>query len=305
MAHWLSLLIPFFLAADSLVPGDHERQLKIDDLDRRYFVHVPPNLDPHQPVPVVLVFHGAGMNGRMMPGFCGMNDKADAAGFVAVYPNGTGVAELLLVFNAAGTPEKPYGSRADDVKFVDALLDDLGTVLKIDSNRVYASGFSNGAMLCYRLAAELPDRIAAIAPVSGTQALKDLRPPRPVPILHLHGTRDLLVPWDGPVAGQSPKMPFLSVPETLKIWIPANHCATEPVMTAVPDQADDGTRVMRRTYTPSADGAEIVVYAIEGGGHTWPGSPHPQLEFLGKTTLDISANDLIWDFFVRHPRRAP
>lgn len=169
MAHLLSLLIPLFLAANPLGPGDHERKLKVDDLDRRYFVHVPPNLDPQQSVPVVLIFHGAGMNGRMMPGFCGMNDKADAADFVAVYPNGTGVAELLLVFNAAGTPEKPYGSRADDVKFVGALLDDLGTVLRIDSDRVYATGFSNGAMLCYRLAAEIPDRIAAIAPVSGTQ----------------------------------------------------------------------------------------------------------------------------------------
>jgi polyhydroxybutyrate depolymerase len=126
-----------------------------------------------------------------------------------------------------------------------------------------------------------------------------------MPILHLHGTRDLLVPWDGPVPGQSLKMPFLSVPETLKIWIAANHCTAEPVVTDVPDKADDGTQVVRRTYLPSAEGAEIVVYAIEGGGHTWPGSPNPQLEFLGKTTLDISANDVIWDFFVRHPRRAP
>lgn len=299
------LLACLLLAAAPLGPGDHERRLKVDDLNRSYLVHVPPRLDLQQPVPVVLVFHGAGMNARLMTRFSGLNDKADTAGFVAVYPNGTGVVDLLLVFNAAGTREKPFGSRADDVKFVGALLDDLATALNVDPDRVYATGFSNGGMLCYRLAAELPDRIAAIAPVAGTQALRELKPSRPVPILHLHGTRDLLVPWEGPVTKQSLTMPFLSVPQTFKTWIPANRCSAAPAVTELPDTADDGTRVIRHNYLPAEDGAEIVVYAIEDGGHTWPGSPNPQLEFLGKTTLDISANDLIWDFFVRHPRRAP
>lgn len=293
-------LLALALLAAPLAPGDHERRLQVDDLKRSYLVHVPPDLDLNQPVPVVLIYHGAGMNARMMPRFTGLNPKADAAGFVAVYPNGTGLGELLLVFNAAGTPEKPFGSRADDVKFTRLLLDDLATVLKVDPARVYATGFSNGGMLCYRLAAELPDRIAAIAPVSGAQALQEFKPTRPIPIIHLHGGADLVVPWDGQPTKHSLGVPFLSVPETLKLWIPANRCAPEPVVTELPDKTDDGTRVVRQAYEPAENGAAIVVYRIENGGHTWPGSHLPQFDFLGKTTLDISANDLIWEFFSRH-----
>lgn len=300
----LTLCLAAALTANPLPSGDHERHLGVDDRVRTYFVHVPPQLDLSRPIPVVLVFHGAGMNGRMMAHFTGLNDKANAAGFVAVYPNGTGAGELLLVFNAAGTREKPFGSRADDVKFVGSLLDDLATVLPVDPDRVFATGFSNGGMLCYRLAAELPERIAAIAPVAGTQAIRELVPRLPVPILHLHGTQDLIVPWDGPKPGGRRSFPFLSLDDTLAIWRPVNRCVSEAVQTDVPDAVADETRVIRRQYLPESGGAAIDVYVIEGGGHNWPGSTRAEFAFLGKSTGDIAANDLIWDFFVQHPRSA-
>ena len=120
------------------------------------------------------------MNGAMMTQFCGMNKKADEAGFVAVYPNGTGAANMFLTWNAGGFVGKASDKKPDDVKFIASLLDDLATVVKVDPKRVYATGMSNGGMMCYRLAAELSDRIAAIAPVSGTIAIDKCNPRRPV-----------------------------------------------------------------------------------------------------------------------------
>jgi polyhydroxybutyrate depolymerase len=110
------------------------------------------------------------MNASMMQRFSGMNGKADEAGFIAVYPNGTG-AGPFLTFNSGGVEWELVKKQPNDVTFVSQLLDDLATVVSVDPKRIYATGMSNGGMMCYRLAAELSDRIAAIAPVAGTMAV--------------------------------------------------------------------------------------------------------------------------------------
>jgi len=286
--------------AGPLAPGDHTRTLQVDGRERSYLVHVPPKHDPKRPAPVVLVFHGAATNGRMMVHFCGMNKKADEAGFVAVYPNGTGAAGLLLIWNAGGFHGPKADQRPSDVAFVSALLDDLATGVNVDRKRVFATGMSNGGMMCYRLAAELSDRIAAIAPVGGTMAIQDYQPGRPVPVIHFHGTADGIVPFAGPSDGAPKLLTFKSVAETIRRCAAANGCPETPVVEDFPDKADDGTRVRKKTYGPGRDGAEVVLVEIEGGGHTWPGQ-EPPVRFIGKSTKDISANDLIWEFFQKHP----
>ena len=160
----------------------------------RYSVHIPPSYDSGRPTPVVLVFHSAMMNGDLMARLCGLSEKADRSGFVVVYANGTGSTPLFLYWDAGGV----RGRVSDDVGYVAKLLDDLATVVNVDPKRVFATGMSNGAMMCYRLAAELSDRIAAIAAVAGTMAIEDCRPRRPVPVLHFHGTKDGLVLFGGP-----------------------------------------------------------------------------------------------------------
>lgn len=170
----------------------------------------------------------------------------------------------------------------------------------MDGKRIYATGMSNGGMMCYRLAAELSDRIAAIAPVAGTMAIENYKPKRPVPVMHFHGAADKIVPFAGP-SGRTPKfLGFKSVEETVKICAKANGCPEEPDVTKLPDTADDGTKVKRKTYRPDKEGADVILFVIEGGGHTWPGQ-EPPVGFIGKSTKDISANDLIWEFFQRHP----
>ena len=274
----------------------------LGETTRSYLVHVPPKYDPKKPTPVVLVLHGAGMNGRMMAWFCGFSKKADEAGFIAVYPNGTGLADLLLTWNAGGFQGWAAERQPDDVAFIAKLLDDLATVVTVDPKRVYVTGMSNGGMMCYRLAAELSDRIAAIAPVAGTMAIDNYNPKRPVPVMHFHGTADKLVPFGGP-GSRTPKfLGFKSVEDTIKICAKANGCPEEPKVVKLPDKAGDGTSVTKKTYGPGKDGAEVVLFVIEGGGHTWPGQ-QPPVGFIGKSTKNISANDLIWEFFQKHPMK--
>ena len=179
----------------ALGPGDHTRTLMMGEQKRTYLVHVPKGYDPKKPTPVVLALHGAAMNGPMMVWFSGLNKKSDEAGFIVVYPSGTGTGPFLT-WNAGGFKGKMAEGKADDVAFIGKLLDDLGTVVKVDEKRVYACGMSNGGMMCYRLAAELSDRIAAIAPVAGTIAIEESKPKRPVPVIHFHGTKDTLVPFE-------------------------------------------------------------------------------------------------------------
>jgi len=282
-----------------LTPGDHTRTLQVDGQARDYLVHVPPTYEPAKPTPVVLIFHGAGMNAGMMQRFSGMSGKADEAGFLAVYPNGTG-AGPFLTFNSGGVEWQVIKKQPNDVAFVSQLLDDLATVTSVDSKRVYATGLSNGGMMCYRLAAALSDRIAAIAPVAGTMAVNDAQPTRPVPVLHFHGTEDRLVPYGGPDARVPKFLTFKSVDETVATWVKLNGCQPEPVVEELPDTADDGTKATRKTYR-GGNGAEVVLVTIAGGGHTWPGRGAPFL-LIGRSTRDISANDMIWEFFSRHPR---
>jgi polyhydroxybutyrate depolymerase len=226
--------------------------------------------------------------------FTAMNEKADREGFIAVYPDGTG-AGTFLTWNAGGRGKR-YDERVNDVRFISAIIDDLGACASIDSKRVYATGISNGGMMCYRLAAELSDRIAAIAPVAGTLTLRELNPARRVPIMHFHGTQDTFVPWGGP-ANQTPSfITFRSVEDTMKVWAGLNNCESPPVIENLPDTSDDGMTVRKWDYPTRPDGASVVLYEIIGGGHTWPGIESP-VGFIGNSTKDISANDLMWEFF--------
>lgn len=292
--------------ANPLKPGSTQfRKLDVAGLSRSYLVHVPPSYDPSRPTPIVLAFHGAWMNAPIMALFSGLDRKADAAGFIVVYPNGTGVSDTFRFFNAWSVPGSGGQGPPDDVAFTAAMLDDLATVANVDPKRTFATGMSNGGMMCHRLAAELTDRLAAIAPVAGTLAIPgDPRPTRPVPVLHFHGDADRLVPFAGPSRRGGRVLNFRSVDQTIATWVRLNNCANDPVVTTLPHRSpDDGTTVVQAVYAPvNAGGAEVILVTIRGGGHTWPGRPVP-IRYLGPTTLDISANDLIWDFFLRHPMK--
>jgi polyhydroxybutyrate depolymerase len=293
-------------AAGRLAPGDHRRTLRIDGRPRSYIVHVPRRRAadaPDAPLPVVLALHGAAMNGWLMQWFTGLDQTADRAGFLVVYPDGTGTGPFR-VWNAGAFPGNLWRKRPDDVGFLMAVLDDVARVAPVDPTRVHACGFSNGGMMCYRLAAERADRIASIAPVAGTIALARPAPARPVPVIHLHGTRDRFVPYTraGRGIGKRWTDKLRDVPESVADWVRLAGCDAPSVTDVLADGARDGLRVTRSVYGGCRDGAEVVLVTIDGGGHTWPGR-RPPVWFIGRSTVAVSANDLLWEFFGRHPLR--
>jgi polyhydroxybutyrate depolymerase len=298
----LAIMTLAILQPNSLGPGDHNRSLMMADLKRTYLVHIPKSYDGSKPYPVVLAYHGGGSNAEQMVRFCGLNDKADKASFIVVYPNGTGRLEKLLTWNGGNCCGYAMQKQIDDVAFTKALLDDLAKVVKIDPKRVYATGMSNGAIMAYRLASDLSDRIAAIAPVAGPMGTESCKPKRPVPVIHFHGTDDQFAPFKGGKGEKSLSgTDFFSVDHSIKAWLKANGCNEKeaPTIVELPDKAKDGTTIAIKTYAPGKDGAEVVLIVIEGGGHTWPGQ-EPMLKTLGKSTKNLSANDRLWEFFQKH-----
>lgn len=281
-------------------PGNHTRTVITGKQKRTYLVHVPKSYDPKKPAPVVLALHGAAMNGPMMVWFSGLTKKADEAGFIVVYPSGTGTGPFL-VWNAGGFTGKLAEGKADDVVFIGKLLDDIATAVKIDEKRVYACGMSNGGMMCYRLAAELSDRIAAIAPVAGTIAIDESKPKRPVPVIHFHGSKDNIVPFEMAKGKKPAFINFKGVEESIQTWVKLDGCGEKPKFEVISNDGND-LKVTRKTYGGGNDGAEVVLIVIEEGGHTWPGQ-EPPVGFIGKSTKDLSANDLMWEFFQKHPMK--
>jgi polyhydroxybutyrate depolymerase len=235
-----------------------------------------------------------------MIGFSGLADKAEQAGFVAVFPSGTGRVDQSLSWNAGQCCGPAHREGVDDVAFVNALLDDLMTVCPVDERRVFATGMSNGAMLAYLLASELADRIAAIAPVAGPMGTADCRPSRPVSVCHFHGLQDQYAPFDGGIGPRSlTKVRHFSVEHSLDCWVRANGCDPVPQTETLPQVADDGTQVSRKVWSGGRDGSEVVLYAIAGCGHVWPGRTSI-FTFLGRSTANIDATEVMWDFFLRH-----
>ncbi len=289
------------ISSELLEPGEYSRTLQIGDLQRNYLLHVPPAYDRAKPTPVLLVFHGGGSNAQVMVDFCGLNRKADEANFLGVYPNGTGRLATVLTFNGGNCCGYAKNRNIDDVEFTRQILDDLGRMVNVDPKRVFATGMSNGALMSYRLANELSDRIAAIAPVGGPMGTKSCAPQHPVSVIHFHGTEDEYAPYKGGRGNGISATDFYSAEHSVQAWAGANECDAEPTVTHFQDEAHDGTTVTRTLYGAGKEGAEVVLYTIAGAGHTWPGQDS-RFRILGKSTKNISANDLLWEFFLKHPK---
>jgi polyhydroxybutyrate depolymerase len=312
---FIVLIKPFRSSAESvidvsgnLISGDFTRSVTVGDLKRRYRVHMPEKYDATKPTPVVVVFHGGGGNPESMVRLTGMNTKSEQAGFIVVYPFGTGrLEDHMLTFNGGECCGYAMQNKIDDVAFTRALLDDLAAVTNLDASRVFATGLSNGGIMSHYVASELSDRIAAIAPVGGPLMMDAPNAKRPVPVMHFHGTGDEFAPFKGGYGkgsfGRSKGVTdFKSVDHTIQSWVKANGCKAEPEVVALPDKVDDGMKSTRKKWSGGKDGSEVVLIEIENGGHTWPGLK-PTVAMLGPSTLDISANDLMWEFFQKHPMK--
>jgi polyhydroxybutyrate depolymerase len=270
------------------------------DEKRGYWIYLPDRYQGSNLLPVVLVLHGEGMDGESMIRLCNLNEKADQAGFLVVYPNGTGQKDKKLTWNAGRCCGSAQLKKREDVAFIKNVLNDVEEHYPVDRSRVYATGISNGAMMAYRLAAEIPYRIAAVAAVGGSLEVGSSSIKWPVPVLHFHGTHDESVHFDDGHGPQSQtRISITSAMDTIRTWVWVNRANKEPETTEMPDQVDDGTKVVRYIYRAPKTRADVILYKIQGGGHTWPGRPSGEIS-LGPSTQQISANDLIWEFFKKY-----
>jgi polyhydroxybutyrate depolymerase len=281
-----------------------QHTLTIGPSVRSFLVHVPKKLATSSP-PLVVALHGGGTNGKTMERFSGLSEASERYGFVVVYPNGSGRLKRFLTWNAGSCCSYAEKHNIDDVDFLRQLIQYMIKQYHTDPCRVYVTGISNGAMMTYRLAAEIPDLIAAIAPVAGTLTVDSRIIQAPMPIIHFHGTDDRYVPYAGGRGSRSiTRNSYMPVEETIKVWVHVNQAIAVPGVEELPALHNDGTRVLRYTYKTGGDSQNIVLYKIIGGGHTWPGQPHARL-LLGRTTIEISANDLMWEFFRFHVKGFP
>lgn len=272
-------------------------------LERTYRIYVPPSHNITKPMPLVIVLHGGGGNGERMERLSlgGFNTLSDKEGFIAVYPDGI---EKHWNDGREKVRYRAHREKIDDVGFLSALIDELVKQQNVDDKRVYITGFSNGAMLSNRLACELTGKIKAIVPVAGNMPY-DLTPhcspSKPISVLMISGTKDLMMPWEGGEARFN-RLEFgrvQSVAETIKFWVAHNRCMPQPVITWEPDKVpQDDTRVRKEAYGGCRNGTEVILYAIDGGGHTWPGgSQYLPERVIGRTSKDINANEVVWNFF--------
>jgi polyhydroxybutyrate depolymerase len=243
--------------------------------------------------PLLIALHGYAMTAAEMAVMTGWSALAEQDGAVVVYPLGLGQPTSWNAGSCCGS-----SAARDDLAFIDRLLDELEAVACVDRARVYVAGFSNGGMLAERLACERSDRIAAVASVAGSLAipLADCNPSEPVPVLHIHGTADPLVPYLGgrgspllTLLGSTPPT-FPRVDTQLERFASLNGCS------AAVETALESRDALCERRTDCADDARVELCTVLGGGHAWPAGVPPLLARGGAAAQTLPTSDVVWEF---------
>lgn len=295
----MKILICLALLAGAALPALAQVQSLVHKEEkRRYLVYTPAAYagQPGKAFPVVFNFHGSGMSMAEQMLYTRMNAAADRHGFIVVYPLGV-KQDWNVGFGMS------YRDGSDDIGFTQALLARLKQDFRVDDRRVYATGLSRGGFFALRIAAELPEQFAAVASVGAPMpepVLEHLKQsgaaPGKIGVLLVHGSADRVVAYDGKPGG------YLSAPETYRYWLGRNGIAPDSKPARVVDtDRGDGTEVH---WQEQGNGAQsVALLTVKEGGHTWPGADPFNVGLpIGKTTRDIDANEVMWEFFSRHRR---
>lgn len=269
--------------------GDTNYTLELQGQKREVTVHVPPDYDGKNPLPMVVMLHGFMQDKDDIASMSEFKEKADKEGFIAVFPNATGwVGDHLRWWNVG----KNQLYRSDDVDFMRQLTEVIPAKLSVDRDRIYLVGFSNGAMMAQEAAAKLNDRIAAVASVSGGMLRKQDKPTGDMNALLIHGSMDDVIPASGGVL-----MSLLGAPRVLsslkafEVWADANGLKPTLKKTA-------GEPIQTYSAVDTESGREVTFYNLKDGNHDWPGGP-------GSTTAaaKFKATDAVWSFLNRHSKK--
>jgi polyhydroxybutyrate depolymerase len=273
-------------------------------LTRTYWLHVPAGLAKTKPVPLVLIYHGSGSDGERMERFTKFSTLADKHDFIVVYPD---AYEENWNDGRAATSILSQAKNVDDVGFSEALIDVIGREHSVDAKRIYAAGFSNGGIFVHLLAEKLAPRLAAIASVSGGIAepiAPKFQPANPLSVFITHGTKDPFVPYDGGNVDESENGRIISTEQAVKKWIAINGGSAKTENGQLPDvDKSDHSRVKWTRWNFPKSHTELLLYTIEGAGHTWPNGPQfLPIATIGEVNRDFDGATAIWEFFQKHPK---
>jgi polyhydroxybutyrate depolymerase len=263
------------------LPGDSSvHTMAFGGLDRTYRLHKPPGLTAA--APLVVMLHGATGTGEQAEKSYGWDQLADSAHFVVAYPEGVG-----HTWNGHGCCGKAMRENVDDVGFITAMVRQISADLPIDKSRVYAAGISNGGIMSYTLACNT-GIFAAIGPDSATM-LDACTAPHPTSVIHIHGTADKVVPYNGGQGWSTVNGP--SIADLNAFWRKADQCGPPDVTTNAP---------LTTSTAACADKRSVELITIDGGRHQWPGGT-TVLEKRDPTSHALNATQTIWQFFAAHP----
>ncbi len=266
--------------------------LNHDGLERSYFVHVPSSYSNGDSIPLIIAMHGGFGSAANLQVQSQLNVKADNSNFIVVYPEGVKNLLNIRTWNGGACCGYAVNQNIDDVGFISTLIDSLQENYSIDSDRIYATAISNGGYMAYRLACELSDKIAAIAPVSASMNLPTCTPERAVPIIHFQSYLDDNIPYlggygNGPSDHYNPPLDSI-----FNVWGNLNNCTT------IQDTLTDNDEYTLVQWSDGDCNAEINYYITQDGGHSWHGG---NATVIGDdVSTYISANDLMWAFFQEH-----
>jgi polyhydroxybutyrate depolymerase len=256
--------------SSAFAEGTSVHTISVGGVDRTYRLYKPAGLAAS--APLVVMLHGGFGNGAQAEKSYGWDKMADSSKFVVAYPDGLNRAWNV---NGGGCCGRPAKQGIDDIGFITAAVADIGNNLSIDASRVYATGMSNGGIMSYTLACET-GIFAAIGPVSGTQ-LDPCRSPHSTSVMHIHGTADRLVPYNGGRGAGVAHIDGPSASDVNAIWRNVDHCGAPATTTS-------GS--VTTSTAGCADHRGVVLITVDGGGHQWPGF----------------ATEKLWQFFADHPR---
>lgn len=294
-------------------PGTYTRALTHDGLSRLYTIHIPTGYTTKEEYPLVFLLHGGGGVGADVLTKTKLDAKADAEGFIVVAPNGVDRNWNDGRGTTARTETADSVTNTDDVDFIEKLIKEIQQDYAVDSDRMYVTGVSNGALMSQRLACDLPGVFAAIGPSSGPMVRNSIvgicDNVEPVAVVGFQGTEDPFFPiYDANgipalprlLARQGIEQTPLEIEEITEFWANNNKCSMTPNVEALPDVTGDGTVVTKYSFDDCIDGKDVVYYIVDGAGHGWPGNIEEDTargDINGGGTTNLLATDAAWDFF--------
>jgi polyhydroxybutyrate depolymerase len=303
---------------------DAQEEVQLNNNTRTFAVHLPPGYDSKQHYPVVILLHSLNQDAAEMARLTHFNEFADKDSIIAVYPNAVGghwnigAAEAVVyrrgpyrrpgIWGPGYPPPGPRpvpGERREgaprnpDLPFFNRMLDKLVTKYSVDTRRIYATGLGEGGFMALRIGCNMADRVAAIATVAAAMPRTlNCVPARPVPALLMNGTDDPIVHYDGG-RYKDGLLHLLSAEDSAKQWARLNHCSEKPTESKVPPLQKGGKDTRVYLFDGCQENAQVALYSVKGGGHTWPGGEQYLIEKeVGKTSNSLNANETIWSFLV-------